>query len=110
MLRTGTIREALCLLNAPERGCREQELYLGLVQIGRGQEYPGADWLTGWYERNLQIFANLLRITEPGDRIFIVYGAGHIPLLRQFVRESGRYQLEQVESYLGENGGTRANR
>jgi hypothetical protein len=100
-LRTGTIRDVLRLVNGPERLRREQMLYLALVQIGRGDEYLGADWLAGWYERNLKIFANLVRITEPDDRIFVLYGSGHVPLLGQFMRESDLYELEEIGTYLG---------
>jgi hypothetical protein len=33
-------------------------------QVGGPGEYPGADRVTGWFDRNLRIFANLQRITE----------------------------------------------
>jgi hypothetical protein len=39
-----------------------------------GDVYGGADMVADWYKRNLRIFANLTRISEPGDRVFIIYG------------------------------------
>jgi pheromone shutdown protein TraB len=69
--------------------------------VGKGQSYPGVDWLASWYERNLRIFANVLRITESTDeRILIVYGSGHVPLLMQYLRESKRYRIEPAGRYL----------
>lgn len=99
-LRQESVGEVLRRLNARDRAEREQALYVQLARIGTGDDYPGADWLGGWYERNLRIFANLTRITEPGDRILVVYGSGHIPLLRRFIEESALYDLEDVETYL----------
>jgi hypothetical protein len=42
-------------------------------------------------------------VTGPEDRVLVVYGAGHIPLLTRFVRDSGLYTLEAVETYLDES-------
>lgn len=44
--------------------------------------YPGPDMVAAWYRRNLRILSHLHAITEPGDRLLIVYGQGHIPGLR----------------------------
>lgn len=65
-------------------------------------DYTGADWVAlTWYSRNLRIFRNIQRITEgTGDRIFVLYGAGHAYLLNQFVVESGNYKLESPLPYL----------
>ena len=60
------------------------------------------DVITAWYNRNLRIFANLQRITEPpGERLLVVYGAGHIPILRHCVEASPEYDLVEVADYLG---------
>ena len=72
-----------------------------MARIGSSEDYVGADWVAGWYERNLKIFVNLTRIVNaPEDRILVIYGAGHLPLLTQFVRDSGLFSLESVATYL----------
>ena len=92
-----------CRLNDPEALARSHRVYLTLARIGTGHEYPGVNWVKGWYQRNLTIFVNLTRIaTAPDDRILVIYGAGHIPLLTQFIRESGVIDLEPAERYLRE--------
>lgn len=59
-----------------------------------------------WYNRNLRIFANLLRIIEREDeRILLVIGSGHLGILRHAVETSPEYQLVEVEGYLGEDDG-----
>ena len=70
-------------------------------KVGVGDEYIGADWATAWFNRNLRIFANLQRITErPDERILLVIGAGHVPILRHCVQASPEYELVEVQEYL----------
>lgn len=88
-------------LNDPHALEESHRIYLTLAQVGEGRNYVGIDWVKGWYQRNLIIFANLCRIaTDPADRILVVYGSGHIPLLSQFIEDSGRFTLEPIAPYL----------
>jgi hypothetical protein len=100
-LAGGSIGDALRWVNDPETLRRDHRVYLSLARIGDGARYVGNEWVKGWYERNLKIYANLARITAPGERILVIYGSGHIPLLAQFARDSGLYALGPVERYLG---------
>jgi hypothetical protein len=55
----------------------------------------------GWCARNLRIFVNLTRIiATPAGRVLVLYGAGHIPPLTQFIRDSGLCALESAQTYL----------
>ena len=97
-----SVLDLLRAANDPTSLARDHQAYLTMAQIGTGTDYVGIGWVQGWYARNLRIFVNLTRIvTAPSDRVLVVYGAGHIPLLTQFVRDSGRFSLEAVERYLG---------
>ena len=59
------------------------------LPVAEGEQYAGADMVATWYQRNLRILANLHRaIQAREDRVFVVFGQGHIPLLRQFVIDS----------------------
>lgn len=88
--------------NEPSRPSHEQEWYMGLFSlIGRGLDYPGVDWMMGWYRRNMTVYVNVTRlIASPDDRILVMFGAGHRYLLKQFFTESGRFVVESVEEYL----------
>ena len=87
--------------NRPEVIQRTQEGYIGyLLPVGAGDEYPGADLVEGWYGRNLRIFANLVRIAEPGDRILVLFGLGHAPYLRQLTVEAPGFELVEPRDYL----------
>jgi len=97
-----SLRETLVRCNREQVLLENHGLYLtGWFKIGVTHEYPGVDWVTAWYSRNLRIFANLQRITEDGEeRLLVIYGLGHIPLLRHCVVASPEYQLIEVEEYL----------
>jgi len=57
-------------------------------------EYGGADALAlHWYDRNLRIFRNLQRVTTgPDDRILVLYGSGHMQILKELVDSSPEYR------------------
>jgi hypothetical protein len=97
-----TIRETLVRGNSEQALQESHGLYLtGWFKIGSGHAYPGVDWVTAWYNRNLRIFANLQRITSSSDdRILVIFGAGHIPILRHCVLASPEYTLVEVGEYL----------
>lgn len=97
-----TLRETLLLGNREENIWRSHHPYLvGPFKIGVGKEYVGVDYVTAWYSRNLRIFANLQRITEAADeRLLLIIGAGHLPILRHCVLGSPEYALVEVQDYL----------
>lgn len=101
-IRTTSVREMLLSANDPESLRQGHKPYLSMARIGEGKRYVGIDWVQGWYGRNLRIYANLTRtVTSTEDRVLVIYGAGHIPLLIQFIRDGALYHLESVERYLG---------
>jgi hypothetical protein len=74
---------------------------IGSFYLGRGDDYLGPDMRTGWYNRNLRIFHNLQRITRsPDERILVIIGSGHLPILRHSVEASPEYRLVEVDQYL----------
>lgn len=101
---TETLRETWLRMNDPERVMATHGHYLlGRIALGDQEEYPGADLVTGWwFNRNLRIFANVRRIAEPGDRILVLIGAGHLPILRQSFDASPEFELIEVADILDE--------
>ena len=57
--------------------------------------YDGVDGLTiSWYSRNLRILKNIHMIeTEPEERLLLLIGSGHLPILRQQLDASPEYDL-----------------
>ena len=96
-----TIIETYIRLNEPEGRLADHQGYLRIARIGLDREYPGANWVWYWYERNLKTFVHLTRITESADdRILLIIGAGHVFLVQQFLEDSGNYIVESPLKYL----------
>lgn len=108
VLREGTLRDCLLFLNSDEHIAADHGLYLSWLDSEPG-DYTMPDHITSWwYGRNIRIFANLKRITEsPDDRILVVIGAGHIPILKHLVSWSPKHELVDVRTYLADAQGGR---
>lgn len=99
-LKTGSIGSTLRLMNSPEAIARGQDFYRSMLKVGSGAEQPGVALLTAWYDRNFRICAHLVQAAKPGDRVVVVYGAGHAFLLRQCIAEMPGYKLIEANDYL----------
>lgn len=100
-LQEGTIGSMLYNMNDRDLNRVSHEIYFRIfAPLVDGNNYAGVDMINVWYHRNLRIFANLHQISEHNDRIFIVYGQGHIPLLQQFAEDSPYFRVENVQEYL----------
>jgi Family of unknown function (DUF5694) len=95
-----SVREILRFENDPERIAWGHGLYLDLARIGGTDSLVGADLLAAWYERNVRIFVNLLRIAQSGDRILVLFGAGHLGILHQLVRSAPGFRLIDARMHL----------
>jgi hypothetical protein len=74
--------------------------YMVMATVGRDTAYKGAEEVANWYARNLYIFANIARVAQPGERVLVIMGSGHGPLLREFVDDSPELDLVLAEPYL----------
>jgi hypothetical protein len=95
-LRNTTVQGWLVHYNLPEQLEMNNRAYFDYALLGE----PGANWIGNWYTRNLKIFANLVRLAEPGDRILVVYGQGHVFPLRQYAEQSGAFELVSPLTFL----------
>ncbi len=100
LMRCTPVSSWLRRLNTPEYRRESQRAYYDIATFGDGNADPGANWVGGWYARNLRILNNLRRIARPGDRIVAVYGAGHGFLLDQQARESGAFTVVDTLAWL----------
>ncbi len=98
-----TLIEHLLYLNTEERALRSHGQYLiGNFAVGSGEDYPGVDSKTAWYNRNLKIFANIQRTADlEGDRILLLIGSGHLAILRHAAQASPQFELVDVAEVLG---------
>ena len=95
------IVETFRFVNDVARAARLHQLYLQLLRIGKADDYAAPDLLAGWFERNLKMTANLIRIVDsPADRVVFLVGSGHLHLVREFAAESGAFTIEDAGDYL----------
>ena len=97
---TTSIPRMLIRYNDPSTPMGGQDSYYSLLRLGDGNEQPGADLNAMWYLRNAKIFAKLINVAKPGDRILVVYGAGHGYWLRHFASTTPGYISVDVRPYL----------
>lgn len=100
MLKTDGIAATFRWINDPALIARGNEFYRAMLRIGGGTDQPGAALLTGWYDRNFKICANIIHRTKPGDRVIVFYGSGHAFLLRQCIAETPGFTLVEANAYL----------
>lgn len=87
-------------LNQPAKILRDHEGYTRMLAIGRGAEQPGADLVAAWEQRNLRICARVIQESKPGDRVVVIFGAGHAYLLRRCFAEQPGFELVEANDYL----------
>ncbi len=96
-----TLREHLRYVNSPERVRVGHGSYeVGWFRVEDGSTYLGADLRAAWYDRNLRIYRNLLRLSSPDQRVLLIIGAGHLPILRFLASSSPQVRLVQAEEFL----------
>lgn len=96
----GSIGHVLLELNRPERTTGDQTFYYEVLRLGDTEQQPGADLNAMWYLRNAKIFAKLATVAKPGDRVLVVYGAGHNYWLRHFAATAPGYRNVDPTPYL----------
>lgn len=100
--REWTVGEILRAMNDPGELAHGHGLYLKLARIGAGDTQVGATLLAHWYERNIRMFSNLQAVVQPNDRVLVVVGAGHAPILRHLVESDPGMVLADPIPYLPE--------
>ncbi len=90
LMKHATVAEIIAALNSP-RADSAQGIYLAALRVGADTSYPGATVAAQWYERNLRIASNILRVIDsPSDRVLVLIGAAHGPILRELLGAGSR--------------------
>jgi hypothetical protein len=85
MMKHATVSEMVAALNSA-RADSAHGIYLAALRVGADTSYPGATATARWYERNLKITSNILRVIDsPADRVLVIIGAAHAPILRELL-------------------------
>lgn len=100
--RSETLGALLAEVNAPGMvmSTANASMYYRFLPLGSGDDLPGAELNGRWYTRNAMIFAKLTQVARPGDRIVLMFGAGHAYWLRHFASTTPGYVLVEPTDYL----------
>ena len=100
LLAAATLSTVLREMNTEAALAADLRPYLALIAPIDPEGYAGADVVANWYSRNLKIFVNLLYESGPDERLLVVFGSGHTPVLRHFIEASGQFVISEVADYL----------
>lgn len=91
---THSLLESFLYLNSDKVLDRGFGAYISGGQFD-SENYEGADALSMfWFNRNLRIFRNIQNIeSSPDDRILVLFGAGHVSILKYLFECSPQYDL-----------------
>lgn len=98
-LRSHSVLEMLLRINSSDAVRRGLAGYAMYAHFGEEYNYAGANLLTGWYQRNIRIHTHLLNVIEPEDRVLVIFGFGHLGLLRQAVEADPTLTLRTIEEF-----------
>jgi hypothetical protein len=93
----------LAYINSPERLRIGHGAYTvgGFKLLGPNADYLGPDDATQWYNRNLRVYSNIQWLaTSPEDRVLLVIGAGHLPILRFLASSAPDLRLLDIANVL----------
>src|SRR5438874_1982588 len=75
-LQSHTVLETLDYMNSDARVGRDMGFYFAIARYGEPWEYAGPDLLAAWYQRNIRIYSNIVKLIDSqNERILVVYGS-----------------------------------
>jgi hypothetical protein len=96
-LGSHTVLETLQFMNSDSRVARDMGLYFAAERYGDPFDYAGPDLIAAWYQRNIRIYHNIVKlIGSPNDRILVIYGNGHLGWLRQDAADDPSIKLRKL--------------
>jgi hypothetical protein len=100
-LRTHTILETLLHMNSDSSVARDVAEYYEAVPFGDPNDYAGPDLIAAWFQRNIRIYHNIVKLIEShNDRVLVIYGAGHLGWLQQDVANDATVKLRKLSEFV----------
>lgn len=88
--------------NNPENHAANKALYIETNDIAAGDGYFGADAAASWWHRNFRMYANIQKAAQPGERVFVLAGSGHIAIIADLLALDGERIAVDVRPLLRE--------
>lgn len=99
-LHSHTILQMYEYLNSDEMSAKGVAFYYSLVPYGDPGDYAGPDLLAAWYQRNIRIYHNIVKLIDsPNDKILVIFGAGHLGWLQQNAMNDAGVKLRKLAEF-----------
>jgi hypothetical protein len=97
---TLSLRELLLRANDADRDASNRAMYLLTNHVGDNDNFVGADATASWWHRNFRMYALVQRYAQPGERVLVIGGQGHVAILRQLLADDRDREAVDVHPYL----------
>ncbi len=89
-------------LNSPQADAGNRaDYFVYAPAYGYEHDYTGVEMITSWYERNAKIFTNILRKSDPNDKLYILlFGSAHMLPLRHYFQNSPFFEVVELSSIV----------
>ena len=95
-----SLGQLLRLANSPEHDRENRNLYLMTNAVDAGASYAGADADASWWRRNFHMYGNVQKAAQPGRRVFVLTGSGHIAVMRDLLASDLTREAVDITPYL----------
>lgn len=98
-LLSHTILETLLTMNADAKIAQDVGFYFRQAEIGEPGDWAGADLVADWFRRNVRIYSNVMQLARPGERVLLIYGAGHLGWLQHDFASNPNVRLRKLAEF-----------
>ena len=95
-----SLPDLLRYFNSERYSLLHHSIYIQANAIQLDNEPIGTKMVADWYVRNLRIFHNLQMLSRQNKRIFVLYGAGHLQLLKSLILADQNMTLIDPDAFL----------
>jgi hypothetical protein len=99
-LAAHSVLETMLYINSDARVAQADGFYYRQAHFGEAGDWAGADLLADWYQRNIRIYSNVIRLVDsPNERILVIYGSGHLGWLRHDFESNPTIRLRKLAEF-----------
>jgi len=98
------IYDQIALRNSPTaQRINEQRMHMYEIRVGIQKNWIGPDWLGRWYQRNIRMTGNILKMNQEGDRILVIVGDNHKWTLDMLLENIPDFEVVSSWDFLKED-------
>jgi hypothetical protein len=104
-LASHTVLETLLFMNADAKVAEDVGFYYRQAHFGEPGDWAGADLVSAWFQRNMRIYSDVVQLMDsPGERVLVIYGAGHLGWLRHDFASDPTIRLRRLAEFTPMKG------